>query len=60
MLTGAMRQENDAGAWEQPRKACGVAAILVNQKRHSDLRDLAGAILILHGLLSRAFTTTPT
>jgi hypothetical protein len=55
-----MRQENDAGAWEQPRKACGVAAILVNQKRHSDLRDLAGAILMLHGLLSRAFTATPT
>jgi hypothetical protein len=55
-----MRRENDAGAWEQPRKARGVDGILVNQKRHSDLRDLAGAILMLHGLLSRAFTTTPT
>jgi hypothetical protein len=44
-----MRQESDAGAWEQPRKASGVAAILVGQKRHSDLRDLAGAILMLHG-----------
>jgi hypothetical protein len=59
MFTGPMRQENDAGAWEQPPKASGIATILVSQKRHSDLCDLAWAMLMLHELHSRAFTTTP-
>jgi hypothetical protein len=60
MLSDPMRQENDAGVPEQPHETSGVAAILVSQKRHSDLRDLAEAILMLHGLVSRAFIPMPT
>jgi uncharacterized membrane-anchored protein len=43
-----MRQENDAGALGQPRRASDVGAILASQKRLSDLRDLAEAMLMFH------------
>jgi hypothetical protein len=59
-----MRQENDcetiAAASEPPRKQAMSPKFLSGNKRHSDLRHLAEAILMFHGCRSSGVRPMPT